>query len=94
MLLIEVSVRDAEREPKIKKRGSPMYSPPELTRSGQRELIGYILNVKENGYACAFLDRATNDCTIYDTRPLPCRIFDCAGDGREQLVELGILPPR
>jgi hypothetical protein len=36
-LIIEVGLEDAEREPKIKELGSPLYTPPELTASGQRE---------------------------------------------------------
>ena len=32
-----------------------MYLDVELTRSGQRELIGYILNDASNDYACKFL---------------------------------------
>jgi Fe-S-cluster containining protein len=93
-LLIEVELEDAEREPKIKEKGLPIYTPPELTRSGKRELSGYLLNVPENGHACAFLDRTTNLCTIHATRPLLCRLFDCDGDGKDQLIELGWLPPR
>src|SRR5207248_2220420 len=69
-LLIEVDLEDAEREPKIKERGSPIYTPPELTESGQRELAGYMLNKEENGYACVFLDQASSLCSIYPTRPL------------------------
>ncbi len=34
---------------------------------------------------------ATNACTIYETRPLLCRLFNCEREGREQLIELGIL---
>jgi len=94
-LIIEVLPEDAEREPKIKELGSPIYEDPRLTASGQRELIGYLLNkITEKSHACVFLDDATNLCQIYDTRPLVCRLFDCAGEGREQLIELGILPPR
>jgi hypothetical protein len=40
-LIIEVAVEDAEREPKIKKLGSPTYLPGILTCSGKAELIGY-----------------------------------------------------
>src|SRR5439155_24042585 len=69
-LLVEVGLEDARREPKIAEKGSPMYHPPELTASGKPELIGYLLNAEENGYACAFLDRQTNLCTIHETRPL------------------------
>ena len=89
-LIIEVTLQDAEREPKIKELGSPIFLPPQLTASGERELDGYMLNGAEGG--CVFLDKTTNLCKIHDTRPLVCRLFDCEGEGREQLIELGILP--
>jgi hypothetical protein len=92
-LLVEVSLADAQREPRIAEKGFPIYAGPELTASGQPELEGYLLNAAEAGYACVFLDQGTNLCTIYDTRPLACRLFDCDGAGRDQLIELGILPP-
>jgi Fe-S-cluster containining protein len=88
-LLIEVGLPDAEREPKIALLGSPIYMPPDLTESGKRELEGYLLNAPDG--PCVFLDRSTNLCTIYETRPLTCRLFDCDGEGRERLIELGIL---
>jgi Fe-S-cluster containining protein len=88
-LIIEVGLDDAEREPRIKEKGSPIITPAELTESGQPELEGYLLNGKD--LACVFLDQKTNLCTIYETRPLTCRLFDCDGAGREQLIELGIL---
>lgn len=92
-LLIEVEVEDAEREPKIREVGSPTFMPAQFTASGQPELTGYILNSKTNGYACAFLDKTTNLCTIHGTRPLICRLFNCdSGEGREQMIELGLLP--
>jgi len=93
-MLIEVDVEDAKREPKIAERGSPIFAPAELTESGKRELEGYLLNDSRNGYACTFLDRTSNLCSIYDTRPWVCRVFDCDGEQREELVQLGILPPR
>src|SRR5207244_12144378 len=93
-LIIEVLPEDADVEPKIKERGSPLYAGPELTASGQREQIGYLLNTNENGGSCAFFDRETNLCGIYGTRPLVCRLFNCDGEDREGLIELGILPPR
>jgi Fe-S-cluster containining protein len=83
-LLVEVELEDALVEPKIKERCSEI-------RGLTNEVIGYLLNVKENDYACAFLDRQTN---LYQSRPLACRLFDCQGEGREQLIELGYLPPR
>lgn len=92
-LIIEVDLRDAEREPLIAQRCEPMYEHPQLTVSGQRELIGYMLNGRQGDHSCVFLDQATNLCTIHETRPLTCRLFDCDGEGREQLIELGMLPP-
>ena len=89
-LLIEVDLDDAEREPKIKHLGSPTYTDERLTRSGKRELEGYLLNSRDD-MACVFLDRQTNLCTIYETRPLACRVFDCDGEGRVQMIELGII---
>lgn len=91
-LIIEVLLEDAEREPKIKELSSPTYTDARLTRSGKREIEGYLLNSKTNDYACAFLDRTTNLCTIYETRPLVCRLFDCDEKNRQDLIELGIRP--
>lgn len=94
-LLIEVGLRDAEREPRIKELCGPIYDPPELTGTGKKELVGYLLNrVTELDNACVFLDRATDLCTIHATRPLACRVFNCDGADRDELVDLGILPPR
>jgi Fe-S-cluster containining protein len=73
-LIIETSLEDAVREPLIALRGSPLYLPAELTKSGRQELEGYLLNGTSG---CMFLDAATNHCTIYETRPLCCRLFDC-----------------
>ena len=87
-LLIEVLAEDAEREPRIKALGSPLLASPD--ENGHRPLVGYILNSRDD-MACVFLDRATNLCTIYETRPLLCWLFDCDGEGREQLIELGII---
>src|SRR4051812_9098522 len=61
-LIIEVLLQDAEVEPRIKERGDPIYTPAELTASGQRELSGYLLNSTDNGGACVFFDRDTNLC--------------------------------
>lgn len=40
---------------------------------------GYKYSIKErktaDGYECAFYDRATNGCLIYDVRPTQCRTF-------------------
>src|SRR2546425_9413362 len=67
-LIIEVLLEDGEVEPKIKERCEPLYAGPEMTASGQREQIGYLLNSNENGGSCAFFDRQTNLCTIWETR--------------------------
>jgi len=64
--------------------------PPD--EKGERPLEGYLLNrITEKSHACVFLDDATNLCKIYSNRPLICRLFDCDGEGREQLIELGII---
>jgi Fe-S-cluster containining protein len=89
---IDVSTEDAEREPRIKEKGSPIYLPAELTGTGQKELEGHLLNSPENGNACAFLDQETNLCGIHETRPWACRVFDGDGEGKEQLIELGFRP--
>ena len=67
-------------------------APADLTESGKEELEGYLLNGPSG--ACVFLDQEHNLCTIHATRPLDCKLFDCDGDGREQLVELGIIERR
>jgi len=69
-LIIEATLRDAEREPRIK-------SLPTLIGVTD-ELEGYLLN--GTGGPCVFLDRNTMLCTIYETRPLVCRLFDCPED--------------
>ncbi len=94
-LLIEVSVEDAEREPLIAQKGSPIYADPRLTASGKPELEGYILNRRKGkDISCVFLNAKTDLCTIYDTRPLTCRLFDCDGEQRDRMIELGILPAK
>jgi Fe-S-cluster containining protein len=89
-LLIEVLPEDALVEPRIEKECSPIYAGPPLTET--RELIGFLLNGHDG--ECVFLDKATNLCGIHETRPLVCRLFDCDGGDRKDLVELGILSPR
>ena len=87
-----MQIEDAEREPKIKERGSPIYLPGDLTKSGNPELLGYLLNEEQTGHSCTFLEPSTNLCSIYETRPSACRAFDCDGEGKEQLIQLGIRP--
>ncbi len=67
-------MRDAEREPRIAAECGPIVCD---LRTGEREVIGYMLNSSENEYACRFFDRQTRRCTIYETRPLVCRVFNC-----------------
>ena len=69
-LLIEATLRDAESEPRIEE-CQPIKG---LTD----EIEGYMLNDKANDYACRFFDHDTRLCTIWETRPLCCRLFDCA----------------
>jgi Fe-S-cluster containining protein len=71
-LLIEATPRDALREPRIAECGPILCGV-----GGTREVVGYLLNDRENGGACRFFDRASRRCGIYDTRPLACRLFDC-----------------
>jgi hypothetical protein len=68
-LIIEASFRDAEREPRIASECSPLRD--------FEDVIGYSLNDKSNEYACHFFDRETLKCTIYETRPLVCRVSNC-----------------
>ena len=68
-LIIESTLRDAEREPRIAAECGPVRD--------FDDIIGYSLNDKANGYACHFFDRETLRCTIYETRPLVCRVFNC-----------------
>ena len=73
-LMIAASFRDAEREPRIKEECKTLR---ELD-----EPIGYYLTDLANNYACHFFDRETRRCTIYETRPAICRIFN--GDEERQ----------
>lgn len=50
-LILEALVEDAVIEPKGKEKGSPIHLPPELTASGTRELIGYLLSIRSRGVA-------------------------------------------
>jgi Fe-S-cluster containining protein len=71
-LLIEVSMRDGEREPLIKEKGQPIYD--FLPEEGG-EQAGWLLN-GPNGH-CVFFDPQSRLCTIHETRPLCCRLFNC-----------------
>ena len=81
-LILETTLRDAEREPRIAKECSPL-------RGINDEPDGHLLNDRENGMACHFFDRDRRLCTIYETRPLMCRVFNCDAERRSgDLVEL------
>lgn len=69
-LILEASLRDGLHEPRI-------AAECELLRDIGPEPVGYLLNDRTNGNACHFFDRETRFCSIYDTRPLMCRLFDC-----------------
>jgi Fe-S-cluster containining protein len=84
-LILEALPEDALVEPRIKEQC-------EEIRNFPGDEPGYLLNGADG--PCVFLDQATSLCTIYDTRPLMCRLFSCDGDDRNKLIELGILPPR
>ncbi len=76
-LLIEVSLRDAEREPRIKELGRPIWDNEADIFHGQKVVGGYLLNNRTDGPECVFFDRQTRLCTIHETRPLVCRLFNC-----------------
>lgn len=82
-LIIEVDVEDAEREPRIASACQPLHD-------GSPEIIAYRLNDARNEWACHFFDRETRRCTIYDTRPLLCRVVNCdearAGDEQREIL--------
>jgi len=81
-LILESSLRDAEREPRIAKECSPL-------RGIDDEPVGHLLNDPSNEFACHFFDRGRRLCTIYETRPLMCRVFDCDVERRsDELAEL------
>jgi Fe-S-cluster containining protein len=90
-LVVEVLPEDAEREPLIREKGSPIYTDARLTKSGKPELEGYLLST---GKGCVFLHAETQLCMIYRTRPFVCRLFDCDGEDKQELVQLGIQTDR
>jgi Fe-S-cluster containining protein len=68
-LILEASHRDAEREPRIKAKCQPFRD--------FEDVVGYYLNDPANEHACHFFNREARLCTIYETRPLMCRLFNC-----------------
>ncbi len=87
--LIEATAADARREPRIAELGAP------IPHEEGDEPAGYVLNRGAfAGGACMFLDFEGKwaVCGIYATRPEVCRRFDCEGDGRRRLLELGLRP--
>lgn len=77
-LIVETTLNDAAREPLIAKRGKPYRD--------FEDVVGYLLNDRDNGNACTFFDQATNRCTIWDTRPGLCRLFNCDDPERQAQV--------
>jgi len=65
-----VTPEDAEREPRIKERGTCLDGHGELPP----DEIMWGLNDIDHGGDCVFL-AGGNRCTIYDTRPDMCRAF-------------------
>lgn len=72
--IVEASFRDAEREPRIAETGTPLMDD---MRTGVKEQVGWMLG-RTDGH-CVFFDPEQRLCTIYDTRPLECRVFNCDG---------------
>lgn len=70
MLILEADLRDTQREPRIAAECRPL-------RDIGTETVGYLLNDRRKNMACHFLDEQTNRCTIYESRPLMCRLFSC-----------------
>ncbi len=66
-MIIETSLRDADREPRIRQC-------PTL-RGFADEIEGYLLNGEDG--PCTFFDLSTRLCIIHETRPLVCRVFHC-----------------
>ena len=79
-LILEASLRDGEREARIAAECRPI-------KDIGPDIVGYLLNDKQNGNACHFFNRATLECAIYETRPLMCRVFNC--DQERVSAELG-----
>jgi Fe-S-cluster containining protein len=71
ILIIDVSLHDAEREPLIQKLAAPLYD----DMSGVKEQIGWLLNGE--GGLCVFFERQTRLCTIHKNGPLCCRLYNC-----------------
>ena len=69
-LILEATLRDGEREPRI------AAECPSIREIGP-DPIGYLLNARSNNMACHFFDQERRLCTIYETRPLMCRVFNC-----------------
>jgi Fe-S-cluster containining protein len=80
-LILEALPQDALVEPRIKEWCEEVRDFPD-------DEPGYLLNGPDG--PCVFLDQRTNLCTIYETRPLMCRLFNCDGQDRDKLIELGI----
>lgn len=67
-LILEASASDAKREPRLRAECLPI-----------KDTGGYFLNGFLGDMACRFLDKETNLCSIYPTRPQMCRDFKAGG---------------
>lgn len=76
--IVEVSLRDAEREPRIAELGSPIND----GFGDDIRQVRWPLNGGEHGH-CVFFDSVSRLCTIYETRPLVCRHFQCDSEDGE-----------
>jgi Fe-S-cluster containining protein len=81
-LFLEASLRDAEREPRISAECG-------VIRDFDDEVTGYVLDDRSNQTACHFFNRELRLCTIYETRPMMCRVFNCDEERRSgELADL------
>lgn len=81
------------------RKGELVFDPvTQSLRPTDKELIK--LYGRNGDWACRFLDDATSECTIYEYRPLECRLLKCwdttdlvAVIGRNTLVRTDIINP-
>lgn len=81
------------------RKGELVFDPvTQSLRPTDKELIK--LHGRNGKWACRFLDDATSECTIYEHRPLECRLLKCwdttdlvAVIGRSTLVRTDIINP-
>lgn len=58
------------------RKGEPAYDPVlDTVRPVERELVK--MRGKEKEWSCCFFDEKSSSCTIYEHRPLECRLLKC-----------------